>query len=67
MDQPQLEMVDIVNAAKIIEAAIERSAFKAGEMSGVAATFDKFAAYVAYHEEQARLEHEQAAKTEKGE
>ena len=37
-----LEFADIDNATRIMKAAIERSAFQAEEMSGVAAVYDKF-------------------------
>ena len=46
MEQVNLEVVDIVNATKVIEAAIERGVFKAGEMSGVAGIYDKFSLFV---------------------
>ncbi len=42
----QLTFEDIHDAARIIEAALERSTFKAGELSGVAAVYDRFAAFV---------------------
>ena len=37
-----LEFTDIDNATRIIKAAIDRGAFQAEEMSGVAAVYDKF-------------------------
>lgn len=55
-NEPQLEIVDIVNAAKIIKAAIERGVFQAEEMSGVAGVYDKFAAFVGHLEAQASEE-----------
>lgn len=54
--EPQLEIVDIVNATKIIKAAIERGVFQADEMSGVAGVYDKFAAFVGHLEAQAAAE-----------
>ena len=40
-----LEFTDIDNATRIIKAAIERGAFQAEEMSGVAAVYDKFCVF----------------------
>ncbi len=50
----ELEIVDIVNATKIIKAALERSAFQAEELSQVAGVFDKFNAFVAQAEANAK-------------
>lgn len=40
-----LEFTDIDNATRIIKAALERGAFQAEEMSGVAAVYDKFCVF----------------------
>ena len=37
-----LELADIANATQIMKAAIERGVFRAEEMSGVVAVYDKF-------------------------
>ncbi|AUS02977.1 hypothetical protein NVP2275O_396 [Vibrio phage 2.275.O._10N.286.54.E11] len=51
MEQFKIDVVDIVNATRIIEAAIDRGTFKANEMSGVAGVYDKFASFVKQQEE----------------
>lgn len=55
-----LELVDIANATQIMKAAIERSVFRAEEMSGVASVFDKFTAFLAHIEAQQKAEAEAA-------
>lgn len=48
---PSVTLDDLANAARIIGAAIERSAFKAPEMSGVAAVYDKITNFLKFVEE----------------
>ena len=66
MEQPgiNLEVVDIVNATKIIEAAIERGTFKAAEMSGVATLYDKLSAFCTEQEAVAKKLAEEEEQTE---
>lgn len=54
-----LEVVDIANAQKVIEAALERGTFKAGELSGVAALYDKLTAFVKQQSEKQQVEPQQ--------
>ena len=55
-----LEVPDIINATRIIGAAMERgNTFKASEMSSVAALYDKLAAFVQQEQERAQQEHSQ--------
>jgi len=46
-DVPQIGIVDLQNALRIIDAAAERGAFKGNELTAVGATRDKFAAFLA--------------------
>lgn len=44
--QPELTITDLTNLRSIVEAAVRRGAFGAGEISGVGATFDKLNAFL---------------------
>jgi hypothetical protein len=44
---PQIGIVDLQNALRIIDAAAERGAFKGSELTAVGATRDRFAAFLA--------------------
>jgi hypothetical protein len=46
-DLPQIGIVDLQNALRIIDAAAERGAFRGGELTAVGATRDRFAAFLA--------------------
>ena len=71
---PSLEYVDIINATRILEAAIERKAFQMselGEIAPIVARFQEFSnAILAMQEEQQAAEQaasESAVNEEKGE
>ena len=51
---PSVTLEDLTNAARIIGAAMERGAFKAQEMSGVAKVYDKISEFLQYAAEQAK-------------
>jgi hypothetical protein len=46
-DLPQIGIVDLQNALRIIDAAAERGAFRGSELTAVGATRDRFAAFLA--------------------
>jgi hypothetical protein len=50
-EAPNVTLDDLANAAQIIGAAIERGAFKAPEMSGVAKIYDKITNFLKFVEE----------------
>lgn len=47
VSNPQINIVDLRNAVKIIDIAAERGAFKGQELSSVGSVRDKLAAFVA--------------------
>jgi hypothetical protein len=44
--QPELSIVDLQNIRMIIDTAVRRGAFSAGEVSGVGTTFDRLNAFI---------------------
>lgn len=62
MSNTVIEIVDVVNAAKIMEAAIKRNAFTVEELAQVSPVVAKF---IAYSNEQIKLA--EAAEKETGE
>lgn len=47
VDPPQIGIVDLQNALKIIDASAERGAFKGNELTVVGVTRDRIAAFLA--------------------
>lgn len=45
-EQPSLSLNDLANAAQIIDVAVSRGAFRAGEAAQVGAVFNKLTAFV---------------------
>jgi len=50
MENPQLAFTDLASIRSIIEAAIQRGAFKPNELTYVGAAYDKLAAFLTAHE-----------------
>lgn len=46
MDNPQLTIADLASISNIIEAATQRGAFRANELSQVGAVYDKLSEFV---------------------
>lgn len=65
-EQPSIQLVDLANALRIIDAAAERGAFKGPELSQVGAVRDKIAAFLnAVAPQQEEAEGEEAPVEEK--
>ena len=58
-----LGVADLQNAAQVIDAAVQRGAFKAGEAAQVGASFNKIMAFVNQVTEQQKAQQEEAAET----
>ena len=52
MEKIQLSLTDLSDAVKIIGASIERGAFKADEVFGVATVYEKLKAYLVQEQEE---------------
>jgi len=59
-----LGVADLQNAAQIIDAAVSRGAFKAGEAAGVGAVYNKIVAFVQQVAEQQAAQQAAANETE---
>lgn len=57
-EEPKVTMADIAAALRIIDAAVERGAFKGKEITTVGATRDNLDRFVSYHEELQREQEE---------
>ena len=58
-----LGVADLQNAAQIIDVAVQRGAFKAGEAAQVGAIFNKIIAFVNQVNDQQKAQTEEAAET----
>ena len=56
-----LGVADLQNAAQVIDAAVQRGAFKAGEAAQVGAVYNKIIAFVSQVTEQQKAQQEEAA------